>query len=344
MLFDEAIKVRWLFDKYGKDIYLNASDQINSVVEKALLEKKQRYSGKSYLEQLEKNVVYLSEGSTQVQIGIIEYLINGQPILNPDDIFSFVRGKGMSHQTAQYHWEFVQNGCKGCPVHDQHGNYERLRNFRLSGDWADYLEELKYLYTYNQTTFMVSQNFFIGFLHNQQLAGCASHILQQEVVDALIHGIGIWTNVCLGYIEYGDDLVQRQALQSHQDFLAEQNPHTHEQKKRDVPYKSVVSYAFREVFDESEYIILCENYLWDDVMRDKTRKWTNFINAHSDDFVFVITGSSISCKNDHKECYVEDEEYLIILVPKNIWESKSSTAWELNQEWEEINSRCKLHS
>ena len=163
MLFREPIQVYSLFDDFGKAIYVNTSNDINQVVSQMLLEKQQSYLDQDYIEQLEKNVIYLCEGATQIKFGIFEYLLNGQPILNPDDVFNFVRSKGISYETTQYHWDFVRYGCNGCKVHNQHGQYEKLRNFRLSEAWMEYREDLEYSYQYNQTEFMVSKNFFVRF-------------------------------------------------------------------------------------------------------------------------------------------------------------------------------------
>jgi tetratricopeptide (TPR) repeat protein len=185
--FQEARQVRLLFDQYGKEIAAKLGNQIKSTADQWLIEKQQFYKGEAYLDQIEKNAVYLEEGTLAVNLAIAQYLFQGEPVLGSDEISDFVLYTRVtqSQQTTPFHLNFIRSGCIGCPVHDQHSRYVGWRNMRLSGDWSQYMDELEFSCKYYQATYLMSQQYLTAFLQNHELAGSARYISPQELIEVV---------------------------------------------------------------------------------------------------------------------------------------------------------------
>jgi len=199
--FREEGQVRLLFDQY-------ANAMVDSVVEAGnkakeyILEKRRDHRGDAYLDQLEKNSIYLSEGTYALCVAIAQYLAAGTPRLSQNQIMSYVLQTRMTQpqQSTPYHLNFLRQGCAGCPVHKDHGRYAELRELRLSGNQSEYLNELELACKYGQASFTLSQLFLAAFLQDHSLAASAKDIRIPNLLDVALERVGNWTHITIvGY-------------------------------------------------------------------------------------------------------------------------------------------------
>lgn len=165
-----------------------------------LAEKQAMYQGSSYVEQIEKNAVYLLECSTVFVSTIAEYLCIGKPVLGESHIPFFVRSlRQQGLEMAEWQLAFIRTGCNGCPVHSRHGIWESLRTMRRTASKESYIEELEFTYIYHQMMFMISQTFLEAFLKSSRLAGSASTLaidtLYATVEKQVRFRVALWSGL-----------------------------------------------------------------------------------------------------------------------------------------------------
>jgi hypothetical protein len=195
----EIAQVRLLFDRCGSDVIYKNRDQIKSIAEEFVRQKQQEFRGDAYLDQIEKNAIYLREGTYALNRAIVRYLSQGEPILRPEEVADFVLQTRVLQpkQTTIHHLSFLREGCTGCPVHNDHSPYEALRQMRLSGDWSKYIDELEFCCKYFQASYVVSQLYLTAFLDNHELAGSAGQIPPHKLEEVVNAHVLLWSNLCL---------------------------------------------------------------------------------------------------------------------------------------------------
>jgi hypothetical protein len=201
VIFRNADQVRLFFDQWGNNLSLSLGDQLQASVKGFLSQKQQQYSGSAYLDQLEKNVIYLCEGTHNINLAMATYLVQGKPLLDPSAIPPFVEFIRIeqAQKAMPFHWNFVHEGCNSCLVHNDHQKYMALRCLRLAGMGEGYLEELEFSYQYFQATYMVSQNYLSAFLQNHEFASCARLIPFPEAEIVVNERVRLWSEMGMGY-------------------------------------------------------------------------------------------------------------------------------------------------
>lgn len=195
-------QVHLLFDQIGGEIYDKKGKQVKDEVKWWLNSKRQSFSGQAYLDQIEKNAVYLSESTHALCHAITKYLSTGEPIIPRDQVAAYTQYTRInpSQYSQPYHLNYLRNGCMGCPVHSEHKRYAGWRELRLAGNWSTYIEEMEFSYQFFQATCIVSQSYCIGLLRNPQFAGIGRRIPQQTLFDIAFFRIGVWASMCINNI------------------------------------------------------------------------------------------------------------------------------------------------
>jgi hypothetical protein len=89
-------QLRLVFDTVVNQLLEQENNFIENQVESWLLSKRQNYSGNNYIDQIERNAVYLTERSAFHRHQIATYLHEGKPTLqNEEDIAKFVEESGI---------------------------------------------------------------------------------------------------------------------------------------------------------------------------------------------------------------------------------------------------------
>jgi len=182
-------QIRYLFEMLALELekqhgYEQISSTVRTTALEWLAEKQRDYKGDAYLDQIERNAVYLGEGTSAVSFASAVYLCEGQPILrSQDEIFHFVfeTRTEMPQAIMPFQVNFIRFGCNGCPVHDQHQRWAGLQRLRRMANRADYIEELEFSCIYYQMTYLVGQSFLSTLLANYDLAGIAAMIPLDQV-------------------------------------------------------------------------------------------------------------------------------------------------------------------
>ena len=133
-------------EAYGHDAFV--SNMLDTALN-WLAKKRTTHSGDAYLDQLEKNAIYLRESASACNLATAMYLYGGQPILQTDEqVMSFVSAqREVGQEMARLQLKFLRSGCGGCEIHARHemwANYRQMRNQPnrdLYSRFAHFLEE-----------------------------------------------------------------------------------------------------------------------------------------------------------------------------------------------------------
>jgi hypothetical protein len=138
--FQSADEVRFLLEQIRNAMPPGLHDQIRTVAIEGPEKKRREYPPSAYLDQIERNAIYLFEGVKAVSAAIVRYLMYGEPILNMDQINPFVTHTSIvgPQQTTLLHVNYLRYGCTGCAVHQEHERYAEYRTLRQAGDLTKY--------------------------------------------------------------------------------------------------------------------------------------------------------------------------------------------------------------
>lgn len=195
--------MRGLLEEIGVQITDAFGNKIAKEAKEGPEEKRRQYPAASYLDQIERNAIYLREGTVSLMMAMVEYLHSGDPILPPERILDFVNMTRVvrPQQTTLLHLNFIRNGCVGCEVHDEHAPYAQLRKMIVAGDFSAYREEMEFSYVYYQGTSMMSQYYLGTLLEHHYFARSASGIAPQELFAVVQERVYLRTDVCLGNVK-----------------------------------------------------------------------------------------------------------------------------------------------
>jgi hypothetical protein len=129
-------------------------------------EKKQGYAGLAYLEQLEKNYIYLDRCIVALIDHINSYLLGQEnaPIKDKVDVVLNEIRLGTRSEAAA-HMKYLAFGCDGCDYHADHVRYSKVRDLRLR-DMKAYVEEMEFGCFFYKASLTLSQA-FLSTLWNQ---------------------------------------------------------------------------------------------------------------------------------------------------------------------------------
>ena len=152
-----------------------------------LKEKKQSYTGASYIAQLEKNYIYfdccVNEMANHASLFFLGREVPPSES-SIDDVLSQIRFSVMRKSNAFLN--FLTAGCDGCDYHDEHQCLNSLRQTRLSNKNA-YYEEVEFGCVFNKTSLTIIQSFLnlLWNKHNSHLAGKVK--LEREKMSGMIY-------------------------------------------------------------------------------------------------------------------------------------------------------------
>lgn len=173
-------------------------DSVSSQVYEGLEDKQRSFNGPAYLDQIEKNAIYLAEGSRALGAAIAHYLCVGEPLLPPEHVghFVFTTATIQAQHATLLHANYLRTGvCSGCQVHSEHHRYSEWRDLRQSGDWSKYTEEMEFSYVFNQSLFITGKTLLTALLLNHQAAGVARWVPPAEVLGVVRERIEVHSNL-----------------------------------------------------------------------------------------------------------------------------------------------------
>lgn len=181
-----------------------AAKHVRGVVATSFMEKKRNFSGDAYVQQIEKNAIYLREGTQALILAMVKFMWKGEPRLRPQKVADFVNATRIiaAQQSMPYHLAYLQKGCVTCPVHDEHRFYQGWRNMRLAGDRSAYLNEMEFSYKFYQATYVVAQLFLDTLLRNRQYAKAAKEMSPSELFESIEERVELWSNIMTGNVTF----------------------------------------------------------------------------------------------------------------------------------------------
>jgi hypothetical protein len=205
-IYHSAGEIRFLFEQIRNSIPPEIHGQTRATAMEGPELKRKQYPSSAYVDQIEKNAVYLYEVTMTINAAIIEYLSQGRPILPREQVPAFVKDTAIMRpqQTMLLHLNFIRHGCSGCQVHEEHTRYIPFPKLLLAGDLANYMKEMEYAYVYFQASCIATQQCLTVLLQNHNLAGSGQLISLAELVEVVEERIFMWTGLCLaGHLSGG---------------------------------------------------------------------------------------------------------------------------------------------
>jgi|MTBAKSStandDraft_1061840.scaffolds.fasta_scaffold06877_4 hypothetical protein len=197
MLIDATL--HQIFDAIG------GYSKFGQLTETWLASKKLNYSGSSYHEQIEKNAVYLIEGSSCLRGAITKYLIAGEPRLQESQIQSYIDQVSIQAplQLSPDLVSYIRGYLAERPMTVSNWDWDKLRHMRQSISPSEYLQELELLCRIFQTASNLTTQVLRLFIHPaNSMAGVAANLQLYELNDVLQQRFYFWANVCIGNIKY----------------------------------------------------------------------------------------------------------------------------------------------
>ena len=198
--FESPDQLRWLLEKIGIEIHEMLGDHIRKTAQDGPEDKRRSYPPESYQDQIERNFVYLHQGTLSLTAAIVEYLRNGQPLLKTaDQINQFVAQTQIlrPQEVTLLHVNYIRYGCSGCSAHAEHAPYAKVRSMVESRDLATYMDEIEFSYVYYQASMMTAANYLAALLNHHDLAGCARLLSSGEVKQVVQERLHLRTNMIL---------------------------------------------------------------------------------------------------------------------------------------------------
>lgn len=171
--------VRHLLD-YLFGLLSNQDEMVRRQVESWLREKRRSYSGSAYLDQMERNAIYLFERVRLRNATSVLYLRTGEPVVDSEEqAIQYMRILEIeeAQERARAHTEYVRTGtCSGCAMHQDHQTYSQYVRLRQAGNLSEYLETVEFDAVYYQGLLITSGMLLTSLLLNHQFGGSARQV------------------------------------------------------------------------------------------------------------------------------------------------------------------------
>ncbi len=165
----------------GDVISSNSSAEVQSENESWLIDKKNNFSGKDYIEQLEKNAIYAVESISLALPSLVTFIITDHE-LDSDFIFQHIgNGQSLARDKVGFHLNYLGKGCSGCISHDDHSRYVGLLEIKKSGDIDKYIDELEFWCRFYRSMQTFTMHYLQYFVENMDAFKVYKDISEVEV-------------------------------------------------------------------------------------------------------------------------------------------------------------------
>lgn len=170
----------------------NTADGCRSELKKYLdaymEEKKQAFTGLAYLEQLEKNYVYLERCVGAMVDHANLFLLGHEKAPKANDVDSVIDAIRLTTQAETVaHINYLKLGCTGCKYHENHAQYFQLRKIRLK-DTRAYLDEIEFGCHFFQAKSTLSQVCLVGLWQEPNGAFAGIFDWDKNKMDLILNG------------------------------------------------------------------------------------------------------------------------------------------------------------
>ncbi|HDD61444.1 MAG TPA: hypothetical protein ENF22_02805 [Chloroflexi bacterium] len=140
----------------------------------------------TYIDELEREVVYNCEGVYALNEAIAQYLFHGSPDWDGIVVKNFDKKKCQRkiNESVDFQLRFLNQGCNGCPYHEYHDRYLNLKGMKDAGEFG-YLEEMEFSSVYYSVNLDLDKIILSEFIGESYLAGIASLLDLANIFEAV---------------------------------------------------------------------------------------------------------------------------------------------------------------
>jgi len=184
----------------GEVVFSTSGENIQNEGISWLADKRSKFSGKEYIEQLEKNAIYTVESISLALPSLVTFIITDHD-LNQEFIFQHIgNGQELARDKVGFHVQYLESECDGCIVHKDHARYEGLKGIKSSGDLAKYVDELEFWCTFYRSMQSFIMGFLDAFVHNTNSFKVYKDIDEETVKNEVEKYVKLYSNQCIGNI------------------------------------------------------------------------------------------------------------------------------------------------
>ncbi len=170
---------------------------------KYVSDKKIKFNGLEYLDQIENNMIYACETTTALIQLTANYMVTGQPSLpglpQASEFTDNFRRTTVLPKLP-FLEDFLKTGRQESLPGRQFERYETLKERRKSDTPAIYLEEIEFCMLHAKASELLIQNFCIHLMCNSHYAGLATRLPFDDVTEALTQRVYMHVNLIIGNV------------------------------------------------------------------------------------------------------------------------------------------------
>lgn len=181
--------------------------------------KYQQHSGSELLASLERNAIYLAEGTKGLKSAVTQYLTGGEPILEPeqiadyinyvrvnsgrqnvDEFLAYMRSDVSEQQLREGAWMFGLDSSFFARLAD----YRQWRQLRATDDLMKWMDEMEFSCKFFQAQYLTAQHYLSVLLFHHQFAGCAQLLGPSLVYQEVDKYVTFTANLAIGNVKFTD--------------------------------------------------------------------------------------------------------------------------------------------
>ena len=139
---------QYIVDEYGDDI----KEKCDYALEGA----KEKFKDEKYVKTLETLLVEGSESYLASIRVLSQFVKMGAQLNESERVEATKNALSSAKENVKYHVKYLDSSCNGCDRHGDHGFYQEVRNYKVSTDDSDYLEELEYSARFYKALYLTS--------------------------------------------------------------------------------------------------------------------------------------------------------------------------------------------
>lgn len=172
-------EVNWLWNE------AKLEEPVRVTTQRYMFQKKQSFSGKQYIDQIEKNAVYLGERTAVTLLLLAGYYHGSFPKQTgmADSIMAISIRNGQS--SAESVLAFLWGKKSRIDDYFSYLDYHKLRELRKSSFSDQYLSEIEFACLWVQTHLVISNYLVTTACNNQRAFGSYSQLDEQGIFEAI---------------------------------------------------------------------------------------------------------------------------------------------------------------
>jgi hypothetical protein len=146
-------------------------EKLKNIADSYLDDKRKNFSGLAYIDQLDKNYVYLERCVATMGVHVNLFLLGQERAPIEEGVSLVLNSFRLStRDEVAAHMRYLAFGCDHCAFHSDHSRYTKLRELRLS-NIDDYVDEIEFGCSYYKICLTLTQNSLVFLWGNEKYEG-----------------------------------------------------------------------------------------------------------------------------------------------------------------------------